>query len=84
MKEKNLINSLSEFWKIYNTSPKYRVTIKSASGCISWFFESGDDAQDLFNNLGANMGKEETISLFSFENNKIIFEGYSADNYPIR
>lgn len=83
MKEKNLINSLSEFWKIYNTSPNYRVTIKSASGCISWFFESGDDAQDLFNNLGANMGKEETISMFSFVNNKIIFEGSSTDNYPI-
>ena len=58
MKEKNLINSLSEFWKVYNTEPNYRVTIKSTSGCVSWFFENRDDAQDLFNNLGAKMGKE--------------------------
>ena len=82
MKKQKLINSLSEFWKVYNTDPNYRVTIKSTSGCISWFFENGDDAQDLFNTLGANMGKEETISLFNFENNKIIFEGSSTDNYP--
>lgn len=82
MKKQKLINSLSEFWKAYNTDPNYRVTIKSTSGCISWFFENGDDAQDLFNNLGANLGKEETISLFSFENNKVIFEGSSTDNYP--
>ena len=82
MKKQKLINNLSEFWKAYNTDPNYRVTIKSTSGCISWFFENGDDAQDLFNTLGANMGKEETISLFNFENNKIIFEGSSTDNYP--
>ncbi len=82
MKEKNLINTYAEFVKVYGTTPKFKVTIKIGNEYLRWFFENGDDAQDLFNNLGANLGKEETISLFSFENNKVIFEGTISDNYP--
>lgn len=84
MKQKQLINTLSEFWKVYGVAPSYRVAIKSASGCLGWFFDNGDDAQELFNNLGSNLGEDETIALIKLEDgtSQILFEGTSSDNYP--
>jgi hypothetical protein len=84
MKQKQLINTISEFWKVYNKQPNYRVAIKSASGCLGWFFDSGDDAQELYDSLGAQLGDDETIAMIQFtdDGSKILFEGTNEDNYP--
>lgn len=85
MNKKILINTISDFFKAYGKHPNYRVAIKSASGCLGWFFDSGDDAQELFNSLGAQLGDDETIALIKFledGKSKILFEGTKSDNYP--
>ena len=84
MKNKILNTTISDFFKAYGKHPNYRVAIKSASGCLGWFFDSGDDAQELFNNLGANLGEDETIALIKLEDgtSQVLFEGTSSDHFP--
>lgn len=85
MKQKKMIQTVSEFWKAFDKAPNYRVAIKSASGCVGWFFDSGDDAQELFDTLGGQLGDDETIALIKFledGESKILFEGTNKDVYP--